>query len=63
MYSWRKYDVSKYNNDAPISGMIASSILGMLFLVGMGCNAYTAALNLINPEYYALHEILQTLGK
>lgn len=44
-------------------GFIAS--LGIAIVAGLCVCAYThdAVLELVNPEYFALHEILKTIGK
>lgn len=43
---------------------IGFTIAGIVVLsVAFGVNLHDAVLELVNPQYYALHEVLQTLGR
>jgi len=63
-YHWADEKAKDCHDD---SGYI---VLRIVLVIGAGvsviesfCSLYSGILELVNPEYYALHEILQTLSK
>ena len=51
-----------YTDEGPyIFGMIGSGLLGVVSLIASPICLYSAILELVNPQYYALHETLQAL--
>lgn len=51
------------SGDAWMAGTIILSVVGTAFSVWSFCVLHSAVLESLNPGYYALEKILQTLGK
>jgi len=54
--------VKDHWDDFPVR-VIAGVLLVVVCAVLFGCSVYSAVLELGNPEYFALHEILTVFGK
>lgn len=53
----------EWGDDGYVSGLVVSAVVSVIALLFFCSYSYDAVLELANPEYFALHEVLKAVGK